>query len=696
MKTHYLNWLKSTPKYCIRLTLVFFLISIPLLAQMETDSLLTYQDVNKVMQQIFSQHVSQKQMNPNIIKGAFKVYIDKFDPDRIYLLESEVHPYLNISDKESNAILQNYYKNDFSDFEKLNRTLQGAITRSRTFRAELEKTPAPLFTIKIVDNSDQDEEWNDPDLKKPFAKDEKELKQRIKMYLAEFINAEKRRFGTASIMEHQPQTLTIFEKNLRENENSYLYQDQNGSSISKEEQENLFVMHLLKAFASSLDAHTTFYDGSEAYSLKIKLEKEFPGVGIVFKQQVNGNVIVHDMTENGPAAQSGKVKINDIVVAIDGKNISGIAFDKVLDMIRGKEGTYLLLTLKHENAPLPVQVTLKRQEITITEDRVDVAYEKFDNGIIGIITLHSFYQGDKGITSENDVRSALTQLKKIGNLRGLILDLRENSGGFLGQAIKVAGLFTSNGVIVVSKYFNGEEHFYRDLDGKTFYDGPLIILTSRATASAAEIVAQALQDYGVALVVGDESTYGKGTIQNQTVTDKGTNRSPLFKVTVGKYYTVSGKTPQIDGVKADIIVPGIFNYEHIGERYLEHTVSNDFIDNSFEDNLEDISTPQLKAWFLRYYMPTLQHKKDMWQGMIPHLKSSSQDRLTRNGDYQKFLEEMRAGRPTTFFIKDKNGKFKPIDFQLNEAIAISKDMVQLETQERNKAIAGPHLPKREQ
>ena len=160
-----------------------------------------------------------------------------------------------------------------------------------------------------------------------------------------------------------------------------------------------------------------------------------------------------------------------------------------------------------------------------------------------------------------------TKLKSQGNLRGLILDLRSNSGGFLSQAVKVAGLFISDGVIVISKYSNGEEKFYRDVDGKTVYDGPLVVLTSKATASAAEIVAQALQDYGVALVVGDEHTYGKGTIQTQTVTD---NRSTsYFKVTVGKYYTVSGHTPQKEGVKADIVVPGRWSKEKIGEMSID-------------------------------------------------------------------------------------------------------------------------------
>ena len=170
-------------------------------------------------------------------------------------------------------------------------------------------------------------------------------------------------------------------------------------------------------------------------------------------------------------------------------------------------------------------------EIVVDNGRVDVTSQPFGNGIIGIINLHSFYQG-KDISSEEDVRNAIDKLQGQGDLRGLILDLRSNSGGFLSQAIKVAGLFITDGVIVISKYSNGEEKIYRDVDSQVAYDGPLIVLTSKATASAAEIVSQALQDYGVALVVGDEHTYGKGTIQTQTVTDN--QSSSYFKVTVGK------------------------------------------------------------------------------------------------------------------------------------------------------------------
>jgi carboxyl-terminal processing protease len=344
------------------------------------------------------------------------------------------------------------------------------------------------------------------------------------------------------------------------------------------------------------------------------------------------------------------------------------------------------LTLKRKGGSESLTVNLQKQEIDLNEDRATAGFRQIDGGLIGLITLNSFYQNSNGVTSEHDVQKALSQLKQKGNLRGLILDLRENSGGFLNQAVKVAGLFITNGVIVVSKYFNGEEHYYRDLDGKTYYKGPLIILTSRATASAAEVVAQALQDYGVAIVVGDETTYGKGTIQNQNITNGESRITSLFKVTVGKYYTVSGKTPQLQGVKADIVVPGIFNYEHLGEQYLEFTVQNDSIQSEYTDDLNDVA-PSLRAWYQRNYLPTLQRKTLFWQKMLPMLRERSQERTASNRDYQSFLTSARKGHPSTYFSHNQMGERQPVDFQLEEAVNILNDMVKFQLQERNRVIA---------
>lgn len=633
-------------------------------------------DIDKIMKQIFEKHVDKKEMTASILKKAFKVYLDQFDPHRIYLLEEEVRPYLNPDDTSLVKDMSEYQKRQYSEFEQLNNTVQKAITRARQLRAAIESSNlSELFESSSQVAADGNDDWTDPDLKVTFASNEEELSKRIKYALLQFIAEERRRFGSGYIAGRQPQIIRLYEKQTRAHENQYLYIAADEQPMSASEKENAFALHVLKALASSLDAHTSVLNPTEAYDMRIRLEKEIEGIGLGLDSTHDGFLVTHFL-QDSPAAKSGLIHVNDILIEVDGTPLAGKTLGQVMEMLRGKNGTKVNLVFQRkmpgtDTAGTTFPVSLVRSEIAINEDRARWSYEKFDNGIIGKIQLDSFYQGDTGVTSENDVRDAITKLNKIGNLRGLILDLRENSGGFLSQAVKVAGLFITNGVIVISKYFNGEEHFYRDMDGKVSYDGPLIVLTSKATASAAEIVAQALQDYGVAVVVGDEHTYGKGTIQSQTITED--KASTFFKVTVGKYYTVSGKTPQMQGVKADVVVPSQFLHENMGEEYLDYPLKQDVIAPAYKDDLEDI-TPNLKPWYLRYYAPTLQDKKELWQAVIPILKKNSAERMSKNQAYQAFLKGST--------LPNRRDGVRPDDLQVSEAAEVLKDMITLQAKMR--------------
>ena len=284
---------------------------------------------------------------------------------------------------------------------------------------------------------------------------------------------------------------------------------------------------------------------------------------------------------------------------------------------------------------LAIQFLYKKSLFRAQETHVDVSYTYFGEGIIGVIALHSFYEGEGG-SSEKDVQEAILHLERVAPLEGLILDLRDNRGGYLTQAVKVAGLFITNGVVAISRFSDGSEKIYRDIEGKTTFDGPLLILVSRETASAAEIVAQALQDYGVAVVAGDDHTFGKGTIQSQTVTE-GTG-AVYFKVTVGKYYTVSGKTPEESGVKSDIVIPGNRMMNGEASTLQEISISPDTVEPEFLDDLSDIKQ-EAKPWFLKYYIPKLQPPEDHWEKLLPQLVKNSQERVKENKNYQLFLKK---------------------------------------------------------
>lgn len=651
-------------------------------------------DIQQIMQKIFAQHVEKKGISSEILKTSFNNFIDQFDPDGIYLTQVEITPYTAISSAELSAVEKQYKAGDYHMYASLNEVIQKAIARARSIRSQLEKNPKALYQQALTARPGK--EFEHP---VTYPANEQELRERIRNHLVDFLHSEIKRYGQKGVEGYETQAIALYERQLRSLEDQYIYRQPSGEMLTSAEQENLFTLHVLKALAKSLDAHTAFFDPEEAYDMRVRLEKGFDGIGIVFQQSPRGVVVAH-IVEGGPAAKNGQVRTGDILMEINGVNIDNQSFDKAMELLKnGKDDSIAFVFNRLSNgdeAPKIINVTLKRAAIVMSEDRVDVSSEQFGNGVIGRVTLHSFYQNDQGVTSEKDLREAIKKLDHDGNLRGLILDLRENSGGFLSQAVKVAGLFITNGVVVVSKYSSGDEKIYRDMDSKIFYDGPLVVLTSRATASAAEIVAQALQDYGVALIVGDEQTYGKGTIQSQTVTDNVKNNA-YFKVTVGKYYTVSGKTPQIGGVKADIVVPGPYSNLHLGEEYLEHTLNHkDTIAAEYNDALKDID-PGLRPWYLKYYMPTIQHQKPIWHDLLGQLRKNSTYRLGNNKNYQLFLKrlnakegEEEAPEDNADETKTANGDFGATDLQLSEAMNIIKDMIYLQSAARQRDyMVGP-------
>lgn len=658
--------------YTFRFLIVFLSLFVTSFSILKSDDeLLKKQDINRVMSQIFQQHGDKQGLSQEVLKQSFNVYINQFDPNHIYLLQDEVRPFLTINDQDAKELIQKYKDGDYSAFSNLNGTIQKAIERARGFRQELEKKPADFFTPKALASIKEG-----PD--NSFAANIDELKQRMRRDMLLCIQNEIKRFGAGAITRNPAQTLALYEKMIRGQEAPYLGTDESGEALSAEERDNLFVLHVLKALSNGLDAHTSVLNSNEAYAMRVRLEKKYQGIGVALQKKGNDTLIV-DLLDGSPAKKSGLIKINDRIVEVNGRKVTRESLDDILEWLRGPAGSTVSMVLKRGSSPQLVPVSLKREDIPVNEGRVESSYESFGNGIIGKVVLHSFYQGDKGISSENDLSEAVNQLKKQGNLRGLILDLRDNTGGFLNQAVKVAGLFISDGVVVISKYSSGEEQIYRDIANKQIYDGPLIVLTSKETASAAEIVAQALQDYGVALIVGDERTYGKGTIQSQTVTAEDGNSS-FFKVTVGKYYTVSGRTPQLQGVKADIVVPGLLNNEKIGEEYLAYTEKPDLIPARYIDPLADID-PKKREWYMRYYTPHLQQKEDFWRSNLSILRKNSGHRLENNKDYKAMLQARNGSKDED--EDDVQITFTDHDLQMEEAVNISKDMIMLQSRARS-------------
>ncbi|MBI2742695.1 MAG: PDZ domain-containing protein [Chlamydiales bacterium] len=607
-------------------------------------------DIRPTMQQMLSYHVEFKEFSPLIARRSFKLFLEQFDLERSYLLQDETRRFLELSDRGAEEVVESYYNDDYKEYAHLNATIAKAIERAREVREEVEREL--ILTVDQPSAVPGESYLNQ-------AASEDEQRERIRKKLLRFLYAEKRQTpGMPWTIERRAKIFAFLEKRLRRYEEAYL---------SGKKGEHYLATHILKAMAKSLDAHTAFFSPEEAFEMRTSLEKQFEGVGVVLREDVEGVIIV-DLIKGGPAERCGMIAPGDFLVEIDGKSVVQDPYEEVLEKLKGDGRKEVALGVKrflNGGDERLLRVNLKREKIVMQSERLSAVAEAFGDGVIAKITLPSFYESDEGSSCERDMREALRRLKVNGKIRGVVLDLRENLGGFLNQAVKVAGLFINSGVIVISKYAQGELQYLRDIDGRVYYTGPLLVLTSKASASAAEIVAQALQDYGTALVVGDERTYGKGSIQYQNVTERGP--STFFKVTVGKYYTVSGRSTQIEGVKADIVVPTAYSVYKIGERYLEYPLKNDRLPSAYVEPASELDKKK-EHWWQRSLPQT--QKQSFWTQICPLLKANSAQRLEKSKNFQTFLKSLKADTPL-----QKKENWGDADLQMNEAVNILKDMI---------------------
>lgn len=634
--------------------------------------MLNEKDIRTVMDRLFAFHIENKEMTPLLVRRTFKLYIEQFDSEKAYLLDSEVLAYLNIDEIAARKVIQRISKGDYSDFAALNVVMQQAVLRAQKMR----KSIGDQFLRNELDFS--------PSQVAPpsrYAASLSEIAERQKSRLARFYLYHQSRSDLSSV-ERKARLLSLYENKARRSEYQILYLKPDGNKVDLVQMEHLFSLRILKSFAKSLDTHTSFFSPEEAHEMRLSLEKQFEGVGVVLFEGVDG-VMISDLVKGSPAALSGMIQVNDLLVEIDGTEVDSLSFDEVLDLLKKAGRRSLSLGFARTDASGRQQrfnVSLERRPIVMNEERIKTSWEKTDGGIIGKITLYSFYESSNGESCEKDIKNAIREFQQVGPLKGLVLDLRENAGGFLSQAVKVSGIFLSNGIVVISKYGTGELHYLRNIVGRSFFNGPLVVLTSKMSASAAEIVAQALQDYGVAVVVGDSRTFGKGSIQYQTVTDE--KADLFFKVTVGKYYTASGRTTQIEGVKADIVVPSSYAPYNIGERYLEYPLQADTVKPAFVDPLNDLDA-SAKRLFQRKYMPYLQRVVSFWTRVLPDLRKNSAERLASNPDFQLMLRKQEQVRARLSFLPPNSVDEAPsigADLQMIEAVNIVNDMIQMESQ----------------
>jgi carboxyl-terminal processing protease len=411
----------------------------------------------------------------------------------------------------------------------------------------------------------------------------------------------------------------------------------------EERDDNDVLQLFLNAVAQTYDPHSEYLGKGDLESFEINMRLSLTGIGAELRVE-DGYAKIERLIPGGPAQMSGKVNVGDRIAAVgQGKDnfvdVVDMKLEKVVELIRGKKGSTVRLQIIPSDTSDPSKrkvVELVRDNVKLTEQeaKAELIDRTLPDGTtqkLGWITLPSFYQDMErsrtGKSTSRDVATLIKRLEQEG-IQGLVIDLRRNGGGSLDEAIKMTGLFITQGPVVQVKESGGDIEVLKDRDPSVAYSGPLIILVNKLSASASEIFAAALQDYGRAVIVGDSSTFGKGTVQ--TLLELGrfipllggsSNDAGALKLTVQKFYRVAGGSTQLHGVSSDVVLPSLSDNSEIGESALEHPLPYDEVEPAAIDVANN-------------------HK----QLFIDDLKKRSSNRIAQDQSFQDILADAKELR----------------------------------------------------
>lgn len=566
--------------------------------------------VDQIQTYYLSNHLTYKQKDSELQNRVIEQYLKRVDGAKIYLLESDV------------ATIKGLMKNVFENVAKkdcqFTTEIQNLLIQRVTERTEFVKKH---LGKEYKFNKDTEFVY-DPDHKNyPKTVEEADdfLSKYTQFQIANYIATD------IKLDEAKTRVVKNYERNLKR--------------LKETKSEDLIATYL-NSFALSLDPHSAFLAKDPYEDFKQDMSLSFEGIGASLTQE-DGFTIIDNLITGGAAEKSGLVAPQDKIVAVskkDGKmeNVIDMDLKDIVKLIKGPKGTKVKLTIlrKEAGANKKFDVEITREKINLEDNAISILYEdKTINGEkkkIGIINFPSFYAGGN--------RSSAKDMKKIiedANAKkadGLVVDLSTNGGGSLEDAVKIGGMFLKTGNIVKSMARTGEESPLADVDSKIDWNGPLVILTSRLSASASEILSGAMKDYNRAVIVGADHTYGKGSIQSvpQLPFDLG-----AMKVTIGMFFTPGGFSTQHRGVESDITFPSPFHLDEIGEKSMDYSLPPKKL-NSF---LSKESNSDQSGW------------KPIKKEWIKNLKLRSEQRVAKNSEFKKIVEDLEKTKKLGKTIK---------------------------------------------
>ncbi len=542
-------------------------------------------------------HFSPKDINDAFSKKVYQKYFEDLDPDKNIMMQQDIDALKKYETRLDDEI-KGAPVEFFMEAGKLfNKRVEEATKVYKNILSE------PFdFTIKesvVTDNKKLQFSTTEAQRKEAWRKKLKYLA--LDRYVESLEIREKNKGKDSFVVK----TDAVLEKEAREKVGRIMDRmfERYRLKFNDDDKFNVFV----NTITQTMDPYTEFFPPVDKRYFDEQLKGSFYGIGASL-QYDDGNIKITSLLTGSPAQKSEQFEVGDIIVKVaQGKDsaveLTGYVVEDAVKLIRGKKGTQVTLTLKKKDGSLK-SVALIRDEIVQDETFARSAVIENGTSKVGYIYLPEFYadfEDPKGARSAADVAKEVQKLKE-ANVDGIVMDLRNNGGGSLYDVVQIAGLFIDEGPIVQVKDREGKPMVMRDKDNGVLYEGPLTVMVNEFSASASEIFAAAIQDYGRGVVIGSTSTYGKGTVQRSIGVDLESNmmnpNSDLgsVKLTLQKFYRINGGSTQLRGVVPDVIVPDQYEFYKFRER-----------DNENAMPWDEVTKANYKVWEGNYDLQTIKN-----------------------------------------------------------------------------------------
>ena len=500
-------------------------------------------------------HYSTLNINDDISEKIYNTYLEQLDAQKRFFLQSDIRQFEKYKFKLDDQLKDQ----DLTFFNLVYETSRKRINEVKNFYEEIMSN-----SFDFSSNEDINLDFEN----KSYARNSNEIKNRWRKQL---------KYSTLDIISLKlGDSIKVIDNKTR-NESMTLIKkntDDFFDYVEEMDRDDWFANYI-NAFLNQLDPHTVYFNPEDKDRFDTNISGKFDGIGARL-QKTEGTVKIVDIIVGGPIWKDKLLDVGDIILKVaqenqDPVNIIGMKLDDAIKLIKGPADSFVTLTVKKISGEIK-DVLIKRGVVELEELYAKSTLINKGDKNYGYISLPKFYidfSDRKSRNSANDVKNEIIKLKNNG-ISGLILDLRNNGGGALQTVVDMTGLFIERGPIVQVKSTGNRKQILYDKDPQVVWDGPLVILMNKMSASASEILAGALQDYNRAVIIGNEKSFGKGTVQNVIDLNRFISNSSYdlgaLKITTDKFYRINGESVQLEGVKSDIVIPDSYKYIFNGEK----------------------------------------------------------------------------------------------------------------------------------